>query len=701
MSRIGPTRGRSISSRSRSDASPSASPRSRCSSSKDVSAPSWKPKRRRSAHAHPVGGRRAVERPRDRRPPVDDHRVARARRGRAAGRCGRPRLARRVRVAVGAAEERRRVRVGGQRLEPLGAQPAEALAGEFVDAVVGDAVGGRPASRAGSGGPGRGGVVRGSVRHRAPRSNDVTRRRQPNYPIRVASAAWSRDTPPKHDSTPPTPEHARLAESPDSTSPWRLWGPYLSGRQWGTVREDYSADGDAWTYLPVRAGPPPGLPLGRGRPRRLLRSIRIPELLGRAVERARPDAEGAAVRADQRRGQPRRGRQGVLVGAGRHAHALVGAVAATAIRRPSSRTSSCAARTPRADATTASTNWPTPASSTTTGSSTSTVTYAKAAPDDVLMAVEATNHGPDPAPLHLLPQVWFRNTWAWGRDDRTPAAAPHRPARAPRRRPARGRVRARLPRPLHADRRRARPTSSCATTRRTPRRCSASTANPTPYTKDGIDARVVHGDESAVNPDGAGTKAAFWYRFDAVAPGETVRVRLRLSRAARASTRSARASTRSAPTGAREADDFYRAVLPERLTPRTRDRPARVRRAAVEQAALPLHRRRMARGRPGRSRRRRRRVRSRGARNVAVAAPRPGRRDLHARRLGVPVVRRVGPRVPLRRARARRSRRSPRSSCCSCAASGRCTRTVNCPPTSGRSATSTRRCTHGRRGGCT
>ena len=35
--------------------------------------------------------------------------------------------------------------------------------------------------------------------------------------------------------------------------------------------------------------------------------------------------------------------------------------------------------------------------------------------------IEATNHGPEPAPLHLLPQVWFRNTWAWGRDDRTPA----------------------------------------------------------------------------------------------------------------------------------------------------------------------------------------------------------------------------------------------------------------------------------------
>ncbi|MBN9620015.1 MAG: glucosidase, partial [Actinobacteria bacterium] len=51
-------------------------------------------------------------------------------------------------------------------------------------------------------------------------------------------------------SDPASAEQARLAESPGSTSPWRLWGPYLSGRQWGTVREDYSADGDAWAYLP-------------------------------------------------------------------------------------------------------------------------------------------------------------------------------------------------------------------------------------------------------------------------------------------------------------------------------------------------------------------------------------------------------------------------------------------------------------------
>ena len=45
-------------------------------------------------------------------------------------------------------------------------------------------------------------------------------------------------------------ERARLLEVPHGRAPWRRWGPYLAERAWGTVREDYSADGDAWEDLP-------------------------------------------------------------------------------------------------------------------------------------------------------------------------------------------------------------------------------------------------------------------------------------------------------------------------------------------------------------------------------------------------------------------------------------------------------------------
>src|SRR6266511_759481 len=46
-----------------------------------------------------------------------------------------------------------------------------------------------------------------------------------------------------------TTEHERLQEARESNVPWRKWGPYLSERQWGTVREDYSDNGDAWNYF--------------------------------------------------------------------------------------------------------------------------------------------------------------------------------------------------------------------------------------------------------------------------------------------------------------------------------------------------------------------------------------------------------------------------------------------------------------------
>lgn len=47
----------------------------------------------------------------------------------------------------------------------------------------------------------------------------------------------------------PDAERRRLAEADAGTAPWRRWGPYLSERQWGTVREDYSPDGEAWSYF--------------------------------------------------------------------------------------------------------------------------------------------------------------------------------------------------------------------------------------------------------------------------------------------------------------------------------------------------------------------------------------------------------------------------------------------------------------------
>ncbi len=57
-------------------------------------------------------------------------------------------------------------------------------------------------------------------------------------------------------------EAQRLMEANQQKVHWKKWGPYLSERQWGTVREDYSESGDAWNYFPPRSCPFPCLPLG-------------------------------------------------------------------------------------------------------------------------------------------------------------------------------------------------------------------------------------------------------------------------------------------------------------------------------------------------------------------------------------------------------------------------------------------------------
>ncbi len=94
-----------------------------------------------------------------------------------------------------------------------------------------------------------------------------------------------------------TREQERLAEIRDDATSWRRWGPYLSDRSWGTVREDYSADGNAWAYLPHDLRAQQGLSLGRGRHRGHLRPLPAlglrPRLLEPAAIRSSRNASSA------------------------------------------------------------------------------------------------------------------------------------------------------------------------------------------------------------------------------------------------------------------------------------------------------------------------------------------------------------------------------------------------------------------------
>jgi len=183
-----------------------------------------------------------------------------------------------------------------------------------------------------------------------------------------------------------------------------------------------------------------------------------------------------------------------------------------------------------------------------------TVDYAKAGPDDLCLRMTVRNAGPDQATLSVLPTVWFRNVWSWGIDDPrsarpdlhrvTGAAGPTIVARHD----VLGTM------TFAADG--APEVLVCENETNAPRLWRV--AGGTPFPKDGINDHVVHG-AATVNPTGTGTKAAFHHRLT-VPAGGTAEVRLRLSAATAPDLGDGWAATMAARKA--DADDFYAALAP-------------------------------------------------------------------------------------------------------------------------------------------
>jgi hypothetical protein len=154
------------------------------------------------------------------------------------------------------------------------------------------------------------------------------------------------------------------------------------------------------------------------------------------------------------------------------------------------------------------------------------VEYAKVAPEDLLIRINITNRGPGNAPLHILPTLWFRNTWTWGRDDRRPSLSlPDNPAfKDPL-------VRSVLARHWQlgeyllycsgAD-------ELLFTENETNNERLFGVPSRTPYVKDAFHSYLIGGNRNAVNPANVGTKAAAHYHRD-IGPGETISLHLRLA----------------------------------------------------------------------------------------------------------------------------------------------------------------------------
>jgi hypothetical protein len=192
------------------------------------------------------------------------------------------------------------------------------------------------------------------------------------------------------------------------------------------------------------------------------------------------------------------------------------------------------------------------------------VEYAKADPDDVLIRLCAVNRGPEPATLHLLPTLWFRNTWSWGYDPRRPLLTAGVVAAAG------GSVRA-----VHAQHHVLGDYALYCeaaddllfTENETNFERLFGTPNPTPYVKDALHACLVHGNRAAVSPEPRGTKAAAWYERT-IPAGGTATLRLRLCRSA------APGQLRATPfvdfdtvftARRRDADEFYGELQPDQM----------------------------------------------------------------------------------------------------------------------------------------
>jgi hypothetical protein len=361
-------------------------------------------------------------------------------------------------------------------------------------------------------------------------------------------------------------EHARLKDAREQRSPWKKWGPYLSERQWGTVREDYSEGGNAWDYFShdqarsraYRWGED-GLAGISDDHQRLCFAL----ALWNGKDPILKERLFGLTNSESNHGEDVKEYYFYLDSTPTHSYMKYlykypqAAFPYSNLVETSRRCSrqefeyelldTCVFDQDRYFDV--------------------YVEYAKESPEDILIQISVHNRGPESAELQVLPTLWFRNQWSWhGSPDRPTlqqVAAP----------PALSVVKAvdaKLgERHLYCDGE----APLLFTENETNTQRIFGVPNRTPYVKDGINNHVVHGQAGAVNPDKKGTKVAAHYRLT-VNPGQCQVVRLKLSRATPA-VLSQPNGPASGPFGKhfedilqtrrREADEFYAAVIPPSL----------------------------------------------------------------------------------------------------------------------------------------
>jgi len=372
-----------------------------------------------------------------------------------------------------------------------------------------------------------------------------------------------------------TAEGKRMAEAggmtygPEEAGPWYEWGPYLSERAWGTVREDYSDNGDAWSFFPYEHA--------------ISRAYRWNEDGMAGISNLWQDMCFNLAVWNGRDSHLKERMYGLDGNHGNHAED-VKEYYWYRDATPSHSWLSWRYHYPQAefpyqeliDKNRERNRTEPEFELIDTGVFdndefwTLDVDYAKEDPSDIYIRIRATNNGPKRDQIHLLPTMWFRDTWSWGRKHRRPdlrhvsrpdgsgsIVAEHWRAGIYHLDAASG-PDGKYPTPLFCDNA---TNNSLIFGEEVP--------NTTKYPKDGINDHVVHGAET-VNPNLSGTKASWWYECEAD-PGETIEIRLRLW-----SPTEGDQAEPGWPTEPfehvmaereKEADEFYEALAPDNRTP--------------------------------------------------------------------------------------------------------------------------------------
>jgi hypothetical protein len=376
-----------------------------------------------------------------------------------------------------------------------------------------------------------------------------------------------------------TQEERRLQEAREQQLPWKKWGPYLSERQWGTVREDYSDTGNVWDYFThdqarsraYRWGED-GLAGISDDKQRLCFALAlwngqdpiIKERLFGVTNREGNHGEDVKEYYFYLDSTPTHSYMKFLYKYPQSAYPYDDLV------RTNRQRTRLEYEYELLD----------------TGVFDDDryfdvfVEYAKALPEDILIRITVCNRGAAPAPLQVLPTLWFRNTWSWSPGTAKPLL---RELPGP---PGRSIMAALHPdlgeRFLYCDGE----APLLFTENETNNERLFGTPNLNPYVKDAFHSYLIQGQTQAVNPEKTGTKAAALYQLN-LPPGASAVIRLRLNQVAPDSFLETQATSQGGPFGhhfdevmevrRQEADDFYASITP----PSVGEDAARVMRQAL------------------------------------------------------------------------------------------------------------------------